>query len=114
MRITEVLNYLDGLYIPVKKLKDFQQLRELIYKNGIRPIGKDDENMIYCNCLIIKTKAHGIRETYSGYEITRIDIGKVSKTMVSASIFNTDSNRFEAKRFRRLNKKINILEERRN
>lgn len=113
-RRNELLAYLQSLYIPKKKSEELRHLADLILKTDIRAIDKQDENTIHCNCLVILTRGKGTRESYSGYEITRIDIGKVSSTMASVAIFNNDSNRFDAKRIRRLNIKINILEERSN
>lgn len=109
-RREELLNFLDKIYIPVDKLADVANLTKIILENDYRPIEEQDTNTMKTDCLIILTKGKGLRETFSGYDITRIDIANVSEAMATIAIYNKDSNRFEPQRIKRTNKRVNILE----
>lgn len=109
-RREELLEFLDKIYIPVDKLNDVAILTRIVLENDYRAISEEDANTMKTDCLVIHTKGRGLRETFAGFSITRIDIASVSESMATIAIYNQDSNRFEPQRIKRMNKRINILE----
>ena len=106
-RKTELLNFLDDIYIPVYKRGEWSILRKIILENDYRTIEEADANKMYNDCLVIQTKGRGKRETFAGYLITRIDIGEVNEKYADIAYY-LDSNLACPKHIARKNIKFNL------
>ena len=103
--------YLTGLYVPVSKREEFAQLLKIVNENDYKFIEDLDEKQIFRDSLVIETLGCGIRETFKGYKICRVDVGKVGVKMADIAIFENGCDLAIPKRVAKGTIKINLLRE---
>lgn len=109
-RMTELVEFLNKIYVPVDLKTTHSQLMKLLYENDYRKIENADSGKTFSNALVIETKGRGLYETFKGYSISRVDIGRVSKTMVDIAIYSNDGTPVKPIRINKGNIKINLPE----
>lgn len=103
--------YLTGLYVPVSKREEFAQLLKIVNENDYKSIEDLDEKQNFRDSLVIETLGCGIRETFKGYKICRVDVGKVGVKMADIAIFENGCDLAIPKRVAKGTIKINLLRE---
>lgn len=103
-----VYDFVKGLYCPASLSEEYEQLKFDLCYVPLREIRKEDSNTIVRDCLIIKTKGRGKRETFKGSECCRVDIGEVGPKLVDLAIYYNGSNLATPRRVSRDNIRINI------
>lgn len=110
-RREQLLKYVSALYVPVALREQAAQLMKIIQENDYRAIESKDEGTIHLNALIIETTGRGERETFRGYDIDRIDVGKVGPEMADIAIMKVGGTLAIPKRVNKKNIKINLLQD---
>ena len=110
-RRTQLNNYIDKLYIPVSLREKAAQLRRIVAENDYRSIESKDYGSMHENCLIIETSGRGLRETFAGYKIARVDAGKVGPEMADIAIIENGSNLATPMKVNKKNIRINLLQD---
>ena len=106
-RNEEILNYVDSLYIPTGKILEVRNLYELLASRPYRAIDNDDSGKMFPDALVIETKGRGSRETFRGYKIVRVDIGRVREKYAEIVLYD-DIGLAIPKRIDKENIKLNI------
>lgn len=108
-RREKLIDFLETIYVPAKLISEAAKLRKIVLENDYREIEESDSCSINNNALIIYTKGRGSRESFQGYEITRVDIGEVSSNMVDIAIYHQEYYSVTPLRVSRKNIKVNLL-----
>ena len=104
----EILKYLESIYIPKDRVDDLRNLRERLKEYDYREIQYIDSGKSYPLCLVIKTKGKGQYSAFAGYEITRIDVGSVSRKFAELAIYHVGCCFAYPKRVAKSNIKVSI------
>ena len=109
-RRIQLLKFLESIYVPVSLIEKHAELLRIVNENDYRGIEKDDEGRIIINALVISTKGRGKFESFQGYRITRVDVGRVGKEFADIAIFD-DMNLASPTRVSKTNIKVNLPSE---
>lgn len=107
-RNTELNDFIEGLYVPVKYREEIDLLRKLIASQEYRAIEESDAGKSFPDCLVIDTKGRGLRETYSDFTVSRVDVGDVGSEYANIAIYYKGSDLATPKRISKKNIRINI------
>lgn len=106
-RREKLREFIYSLYCPICMQDNRAMLLKIIAENDYRGITQYDENKMFRDCLLIFTKGKGERETYAGYQVTRVDIGSVGNIYADIAIYY-DSFLASPRKIARANLRLNI------
>ena len=109
-RRNQLLQFLESIYVPVSLIAKHAELLRIVNENDYRGIEKYDEAHVFMNALIISTKGRGKFESFQGYQITRVDVGRVGKEFADLAIFD-GMTLAKPTRVSRTNIKVNLPSE---
>lgn len=109
-RRIQLLKFLESIYVPVSLIEKHAELLRIVNENDYRGIEKYDEAHVFMNALVISTKGRGKFESFQGYRITRVDIGKVGREFADIVIFD-GMTLATPKRVSKTNIKVNLPSE---
>ena len=109
-RRIQLLQFLESIYVPVSLMEKHAELLRIVNENDYRGIEKYDEGHVFMNALVILTKGRGKFESFQGYRITRVDVGRVGKEFADLAIFD-GMNLASPVRIGKTNIKINLPSE---
>lgn len=103
-RNRKLIKWINSLYCPKWLRPNCAMLLDQLNHVDYRAVDPVDYGSMHLNCLIIKTKGVGIRKSFAGWEIVRVDVGKTTLKQASIAIVR-DQEQVE---IRKINYKTNL------